>query len=40
VVLERGVVTELGTHRQLLRGNGLYARLYREQFRVALQAAS
>jgi subfamily B ATP-binding cassette protein MsbA len=40
VVMEQGVVTELGTHRQLLRNNGLYARLYREQFRVALQAAS
>jgi subfamily B ATP-binding cassette protein MsbA len=40
VVLERGVVTELGTHEELLNGDGLYARLYREQFRVALQAAS
>jgi len=38
VVLERGVVTETGTHEELLRGNGLYARLYREQFRVALAA--
>ncbi|MGV3614874.1 MAG: ABC transporter ATP-binding protein [Fimbriimonas sp.] len=38
VVLERGVVTEMGTHEQLLRGDGLYSRLYREQFRVALQA--
>jgi subfamily B ATP-binding cassette protein MsbA len=40
VVLERGVVTELGTHQQLLERNGLYARLYQEQFRVALRAAS
>lgn len=37
VVLERGVVTEIGTHEELLNGDGLYARLYREQFRVALQ---
>ncbi|AIE83898.1 ABC transporter ATP-binding protein [Fimbriimonas ginsengisoli] len=40
VVLERGIVTEIGTHRQLLRNEGLYSRLYNEQFRVALQAAS
>ncbi|RYG48001.1 ABC transporter ATP-binding protein [bacterium] len=38
VVLERGVVTQRGTHRELLQQEGLYARLYREQFRVALQA--
>lgn len=37
VVLERGVVTEIGTHTELLENDGLYARLYREQFRVALQ---
>lgn len=36
VVLERGVVTEVGTHAELLENNGLYSRLYREQFRVAL----
>ncbi|MFZ4506601.1 MAG: ABC transporter ATP-binding protein [Fimbriimonas sp.] len=36
VVLEKGVVTESGTHEELLVSNGLYARLYREQFRVAL----
>lgn len=40
VVLERGVVTEQGAHADLLKYDGLYARLYREQFRVALQAAS
>jgi subfamily B ATP-binding cassette protein MsbA len=38
VVLERGVVTEIGSHEQLLRNDGLYSRLYREQFRVALTA--
>lgn len=38
VVLERGVVTEMGSHRQLLENEGLYSRLYREQFRVALTA--
>jgi subfamily B ATP-binding cassette protein MsbA len=37
VVLERGVVTEVGTHQELLQTGGLYSRLYREQFRVALQ---
>lgn len=40
VVLERGVVTEVGNHQELLHNDGLYARLYREQFRVALQSAS
>lgn len=40
VVMEKGVVTEKGTHAELLQTDGLYARLYREQFRVALQAAS
>lgn len=39
VVLERGIVTQRGTHRELLQEEGLYARLYREQFRVALQPA-
>jgi len=38
VVLERGVITECGTHAELLEQGGLYARLYREQFRVALEA--
>ena len=38
VVLEKGVVTELGNHADLLERDGLYARLYREQFRVALTA--
>jgi subfamily B ATP-binding cassette protein MsbA len=40
VVLEKGVITERGRHLELLRNNGLYARLYREQFRVALEEAT
>ncbi|RYG23096.1 ATP-binding cassette domain-containing protein [bacterium] len=40
VVLEQGVVTESGTHTELLEHGGLYARLYREQFRVALEAVA
>jgi subfamily B ATP-binding cassette protein MsbA len=39
VVLEKGVVTEVGTHGELVRNRGLYSRLYHEQFRVALQQA-
>jgi len=37
MVLERGVVTELGTHLELRDSGGLYSRLYHEQFRVALE---
>ncbi|HEY0868559.1 MAG TPA: ATP-binding cassette domain-containing protein, partial [Fimbriimonas sp.] len=40
MVLEQGVVTERGSHLELLRNEGLYSRLYREQFRVALEAAA
>lgn len=32
LVLDRGRIVERGTHAELLRANGLYARLYREQF--------
>jgi subfamily B ATP-binding cassette protein MsbA len=39
LVLEKGVVTERGMHRELIAQDGLYARLYREQFRVALEPA-
>ena len=33
VVLDRGRVAEVGTHRQLLEGGGLYAKLYQIQFK-------
>lgn len=39
IVLEKGQVTEMGRHAELLEVDGLYARLYREQFRVALAAS-
>jgi subfamily B ATP-binding cassette protein MsbA len=37
LVLEKGVVTERGTHQELIKNSGLYSRLYQEQFRVVLQ---
>ncbi len=40
VVLELGVVTELGRHEDLIQQGGLYERLYRQQFSVALEGTS
>ena len=39
LVYERGRILERGTHAQLLRAGGLYARLYREQFLAESGAA-
>jgi ATP-binding cassette subfamily B protein len=38
LVYERGRIVERGTHRQLLAANGLYARLYHEQFEAEAAA--
>ena len=40
VVMELGEIKEAGTHAELLEANGIYARLYKDQFRVALQPAA
>jgi subfamily B ATP-binding cassette protein MsbA len=34
VVLDRGRIAEIGTHRELLTKNGIYARLYNIQFKL------
>ncbi len=36
LVVDRGRIVERGTHAELLEQNGLYARLYREQFSAAV----
>ncbi len=38
VVMEKGEIKEVGTHDQLLALGGIYANLYQQQFRIALEA--
>ena len=37
VVMERGVIREAGSHQELLAADGIYASLYNQQFKVALE---
>jgi len=37
VVVENGLITEMGTHAELLRARGHYYRLYTQQFRQQLE---
>jgi subfamily B ATP-binding cassette protein MsbA len=37
VVMEKGVIREMGSHAQLLQQDGVYAGLYNQQFKVALE---
>lgn len=38
VVMEKGEIKEAGSHSELLQCNGIYAGLYNQQFKVALEA--
>jgi ATP-binding cassette, subfamily B, bacterial len=40
VVMEKGVIKEVGSHSELLATGGIYARLYAEQFRAELEAVA
>jgi subfamily B ATP-binding cassette protein MsbA len=40
VVMEKGVLKEVGTHAELLAQGGIYAALYAEQFRAELTAVA
>lgn len=40
VVMEKGVIKEVGNHAALLAEGGIYARLYAEQFRAELEAVA
>jgi subfamily B ATP-binding cassette protein MsbA len=39
VMMEKGEIQEMGTHAELIKQGGMYARLYAEQFRAELEAA-
>jgi subfamily B ATP-binding cassette protein MsbA len=39
VVMEKGVIREKGSHAELLAAGGIYAGLYNQQFKVAIEAA-
>jgi ABC-type multidrug transport system fused ATPase/permease subunit len=38
VVMEKGVIREAGSHQALLANGGIYAGLYAQQFKAALEA--
>lgn len=40
VVMEKGIIREMGSHAELLALDGYYAALYNQQFKVALDAAA